>query len=266
MGLWTTQSRAPGVAELTWSIEDRWWLDPQAPPALADYLASAFAEGVHRVEAQVPTDDRELRHALQRAGMRPEGVSRGRLHDADGTPSDALRLARLADDPALGTREAFLGMLNATLPTKRVIAQGLIRNHTGDILMCELTYKREWDLPGGVVDPSESPAGALSREIKEELGVQVSVGALLAVDWLPPYRQWDDALLLVFDLGFHPDLPERARLQPNEIAAVRWCGVRDIDAHAAPYVVRLLTTIVAADPPADVTAYLEDGIAVHGTG
>ncbi len=266
---WSLQPSGPGVAELTWTLDDPWWLDAQAPRALAEFLTQGYADGLHRVEAQVPRADRQLRQALQRAGLRPEGVARGRQLNGSGEPVDVLRLARLANDPLPGTRQAFLSMLNATLPTKRVIAQGLIRNEHDDVLMCQLTYKQEWDLPGGVVDPHESPAGALAREISEELGVEVHAGALLAIDWLPPYRQWDDAVLLVFDLGVHPDLPERARLQPTEIAGLHWCDTAEIQQRAAPYVARLLTqlrsTVSTGHPgeSSDATggpAYLEDGV------
>ncbi len=266
---WSLQPSGPGVAELTWTLDDPWWLDAQAPAALAEFLTLGYADGLHRVEAQVPRDDRELRHTLQRAGLRPEGVARGRELNGSGEPVDVLRLARLADDPLPGTRQAFLAMLNATLPTKRVIAQGLIRNERNDVLMCQLTYKQEWDLPGGVVDPHESPAGALAREISEELGVEVHAGALLAIDWLPPYRQWDDAVLLVFDLGVHPDLPGRARLQPTEIAGLHWCDTAQIQQRAAPYVARLLTQLrstvgnearAESSVGLDGPAYLEDGV------
>src|ERR671913_421227 len=70
-----------------------------------------------------------------------------------------------------------IAILNSRLPKKRTIAQGLLRNPLGKVLLCELSYKREWDLPGGVVDPGESPAACVEREIQEELGLEVAADA-----------------------------------------------------------------------------------------
>ena len=96
-----------------------------------------------------------------------------------------------------------ISILNARLPKKRTIGQGVLRNPAGEVLLCELSYKKEWDLPGGVVDPGESPATCVEREVEEELGIHVTAGRLLAVNWLPPWRGWDDAMLYLFDLGVH---------------------------------------------------------------
>jgi 8-oxo-dGTP pyrophosphatase MutT (NUDIX family) len=158
-------------------------------------------------------------------------------------------------------RAAFIARLNATLPTKRVIAQGLIRDGAGRVLLCELTYKLEWDLPGGVVDPGESPATTLAREVREELGLEVEAGPLLSVNWLPPYRQWDDALLLVFDLGVRPDVTDHLVLQPREIRAVHWVGREELERYAAPYVVRHVGALLdATEGHAPLPLDLEDGV------
>jgi 8-oxo-dGTP diphosphatase len=36
-----------------------------------------------------------------------------------------------------------------------------------------------WELPGGKVEPGEQPQAALHREIREELGVEIELGALV---------------------------------------------------------------------------------------
>lgn len=157
-----------------------------------------------------------------------------------------------ADDAA---RRNFIETLNARLPTKRVIAQGMLRNENDEILLCQLTYKKEWDLPGGVVDPGESPATCVEREVREELGLELRAGRLLAVNWLPPYRGWDDATLFLFDLGvFDGDL-DPARFLHREIKGAHWVSPADVGKHIAPYAVRLVEAAMVAEH----TAYLEDG-------
>jgi 8-oxo-dGTP diphosphatase len=56
------------------------------------------------------------------------------------------------------------------------VAAALVRD--GRVLLCHRSAKREWypnvwDLPGGHIEPTESPAGALARELHEELGITV---------------------------------------------------------------------------------------------
>lgn len=148
-----------------------------------------------------------------------------------------------------------IAILNARLPKKRTIAQGVLRNPAGEVLLCELSYKKEWDLPGGVVDPGESPATCVEREVQEELGIEVAAGRLLAVNWLPPWRGWEDALLYLFDLGTH----ETGELDPSrflrrEIADAHWVTTAEAAGHVAPYTHRMLE--VAGDAPHPL--YLEN--------
>ncbi len=172
----------------------------------------------------------------------------------------------MADDagrPDLSTdagRRAAIRILNSRLPKTRTIAQGLLRNEVGEILLCQLTYKAEWDLPGGVVDPHESPAGCVVREIEEELGVDVHVQRLLAVNWLPPWRGWDDAMLFLFDLGVAPSgLLDGASLLPREIKSAHWRSLAEAAPRLAPYTARMLEVIQGLDHP----AYLENSELRH---
>ncbi|RNI25536.1 NUDIX hydrolase [Flexivirga caeni] len=186
--------------------------------------------------------------------MRVEGVLRGYR---DGV--DAVVLGRLSTDPGPGTRDAFTAWLNSSLPTKRAIAQALVRDESGRVLLCELVYKQPWDLPGGVVDPAESPAHAVIRELREELGVTARIRSLAAVSWLPAWRGWDDATLFVFDVTVPAEQLGAIRLQPREIRAVHWCDTTDLAAHAADYTVRVAEQTIAALDAGAVPVYLEDG-------
>ena len=94
--------------------------------------------------------------------------------------SDRIVYARLADDTPLEDPKGFRSLLNSFLPRKRAISQMLIRSTDDRVLLCQLTYKRDFDLPGGVVEVSESPQLAVAREVEEELGLKVEAGRAAA--------------------------------------------------------------------------------------
>ena len=246
-----------GDAELIWLFVPQYRAVGVVERALRLVVRWAFDElGLRRVEARVEDDDRDGVRAAMRAGLRKEGVSRAVA--VPGGRGDVMVLSALDDDAPPHTREGFIAQLNAALPTKRAIAQGVIRDAEGRVLLCELVYKQEWDLPGGVVDPLESPAQCVVREVREELGVDVEVRSLLGVNWLPPWRGWSDATVFVFDLGVaDEDLVARTTLQPREIRAVHWVGEEELEARVAPYNQRLLAFLLGHQGP---TAYLEDGL------
>jgi RimJ/RimL family protein N-acetyltransferase/ADP-ribose pyrophosphatase YjhB (NUDIX family) len=247
-----------GVGVLSWAIYAPYREKGLATRAVRLLVQFAFeALGLERVEAHVNPVNRASLRVAHRAGLRREGLMRGNTRLGE-ERHDTVVLGRLRDDPEPDTREGFIGILNSTLPTKRAIAQGVLRNPEGRVLLCELTYKGEWDLPGGVVDPTESPSECLVREVREELGLEVRPQRLLAVNWLPPWRGWTDATVFVFDLGTADhDLPARAALQPREIRALHWVDEEELEERVAPYNQRLLAFLATHAGP---TAYLEDGL------
>ncbi len=218
-----------------------------ASRALRIAVEYAFEQlGWVRIEARVPDDDTLGLRAASIAGLRREGIAR-----SAGVEPDQVLLGRVVEDPPAFSRDGFVAILNAGLPRKRVIGQGLLRDRDGRFLLCELTYKREWDLPGGVVEVGESPALGLVRELQEELGVTFTIESLVTMNWLPPWNNWDDACLFVFDLGVvDADVVEEMVLQRTEIAGVHWCDLETVRAKATLATIELLEALTDATLPA----------------
>ena len=234
-----------GVARLEWSGE----VDVDE---LRREVATALA-GHSRVEALVAVDDTTGHRAATWAGLHREGVRRGL--GPDGEPRDQHVFARLVTDAPVTEPGGFRSLLNSFLPRKRAISQMLVRDTEGRLLLCQLTYKRDWDLPGGVVEVGESPRIAVQREVEEELGLTIEPGELVLTDWLPPWSGWDDAVCLVFDGGTHPaSLLDPMVKQEREIRDARFCTLEEVDALAADFTARRVRAAVGGDE-----AYTESG-------
>ena len=65
-------------------------------------------------------------------------------------------------------------------PKHIVAVAGLVTDAGGRVLMLR-SPRRDWEFPGGQVEEGESLTDALRREVLEETGVTVSVGALVGV-------------------------------------------------------------------------------------
>jgi 8-oxo-dGTP pyrophosphatase MutT (NUDIX family) len=63
----------------------------------------------------------------------------------------------------------------------------LIRDDAGRVLLVRHVEGR-WQLPGGAIDPDESPAEAARRECLEEASVEVELGRIAGVFGGPEYR------------------------------------------------------------------------------
>lgn len=55
-----------------------------------------------------------------------------------------------------------------------VLAQAVVRDDAGRILLAVRSDLWGWELPGGTVEPGEAPDDALRRELLEETGLEVS--------------------------------------------------------------------------------------------
>ncbi|GLZ28890.1 NUDIX hydrolase [Lentzea sp. NBRC 105346] len=148
---------------------------------------------------------------------------------------------------------------HASSSSRAVSASGaLFVDEQNRILLLEPTYKDHWEIPGGYIEPGETPSEACAREVEEELGLVMKPGRLLAVDWAPNDRD-GDKILFVFDGGLLGTEELAAiRLPGDEIASYEFVTV---DAAADRLIPRLARRVVAAmrARQAGATLYLEHG-------
>lgn len=229
-----------GIARIVWTEEltVRGW--QAAVDVVRREVAKALVEH-ERVEAKIAADDEDGHRIATWSGLRREGVQRSMR-------GDVVVYARLADDTPVDQAGGFRALLNAFLPRKRAISQMLIRDDSPEprVLLCQLTYKADWDLPGGVVEVGESPHLAVAREVTEELALELPAGPLLLTDWLPPWGGWDDALCLVFDGGSHPAaLVDDIVRQEREIRSAAFCTLAEVSERAAEFTARRVRAALA---------------------
>ena len=140
-------------------------------------------------------------------------------------------------------------------PTAQVAAAALFTDQIDRILLVKPTYTDAWNLPGGVVEPGESPSAAATREVREEIGLDVELGALMCVDYRPPVSGGrGDALRFMFHGGrLSRDQLDSIELAPAEISEWRLVQIDDLDGYLIPLVVERLRSAL------DGHLYLEEG-------
>ena len=240
----TVTTIATGVARVSWprSLQEQGFAEAVAQ--IGEVVGQALAEH-GRVEALVAPDDATGQRIATWSGLLREGVMRGG-HVEDGVHADRIVYARVVGDQPVSDPMGFRSLLNSFLPRKRAISQMLIRDPDDRVLMCRLTYKQDWDLPGGVVEVGESPRAAVSREVEEELGLSVAAGPLLLTDWLPAWGGWDDAVCLVFDGGVHAaGVVETIVREEREIRAAEFCTLEQAHERAAEFTARRIAAALS---------------------
>ncbi|MGI5283976.1 NUDIX domain-containing protein [Nonomuraea polychroma] len=140
----------------------------------------------------------------------------------------------------------------------RAAAGALFFDDSGHVMLVRPTYKSYMDIPGGYVEPGETPYETCVREVREELSIQPAIGRLLAVDWAP-LPQEGDKILFVFDGGtLDSEAITQIRFADNELSAYEFRPVDELDSLLIERLARRLKAAAAARELGK-TVYLEHG-------
>ncbi|MET8647542.1 NUDIX domain-containing protein [Streptomyces sp. NPDC057746] len=149
----------------------------------------------------------------------------------------------------------------ASLPRVLAGAAALFRDAEGHVLLVEPNYRDGWALPGGTIesDTGETPRQGARRETAEEIGLDVELGRLLAVDWVhgtarPPLVAY------LYDGGVLAEKDFKAiRLQEEELLSWRLVPQEELTAYLPGELGRRVLAALEVLAEGTGTAELENG-------
>lgn len=145
-------------------------------------------------------------------------------------------------------------------PRKPVSAAIVLTDDHGKILLLEVNYRKNWNLPGGVLEEHESPLDGVVRETQEELGIVVDRHSLslCAVDYRPAKNGFIDKLYFYFYGGaLTQQQIDAIKLQDEEIEQMRFVDLDEAKQLLSRWTYRQVVASLRGQ--GDKGLYLENG-------
>ena len=117
-------------------------------------------------------------------------------------------------------------------------AAGLVFDERGRVLVQQRAESGKWGLPSGAIDPGESPAETVRRELREEAGLDVEpvrvAGVFGGREHRITYPTGDvaESTTVVFECRV---VGGEIRARDGESSQLRWCAPGEMPELIAPY-------------------------------
>ena len=133
----------------------------------------------------------------------------------------------------------FLTVKSALAPVALGV-NALVLDQAGRVLLVRHGYQPGWQLPGGGVDPGETPAFAIRRELEEEIGLEC--GAVVLVGHYARKVLWMGHMVVLYRID-GASIDFRRNLEIREIV---WADPAAPPPDTTPATLRRLAELLGA--------------------
>lgn len=136
---------------------------------------------------------------------------------------------------------SYAKRLKEAMRGELVISAGvdaIVRNERAEILLIRRADGGTWDLPGGAVEPGETPSAAVVREVREETGLDVRLLCVAGVFGGSAFRHTypDGQRIEAFSVTFECEIVGgELRNQDGEVTEFSFVDEQQMPALTWPY-------------------------------
>jgi 8-oxo-dGTP diphosphatase len=237
-----TIERASRVGRLGYWVGQKYWGHGVASEATARLVSWAFANlEIDRMTAAVATDNPASAAVLRRIGFRQNGT--GQQHFASHSADWPIWLFEAKRDDVFGRAEAHAegaaegtaggAAKGATGKPLLLVAACALVDVDGRVLLARRPEGKKmaglWEFPGGKLNPGETPEQALIRELKEELGIDVTAACLAPFAFASHEYEGFHLLMPLFLCRRWKGIPK-----PRENQTLTWVSARRLGEYEMP--------------------------------
>ncbi len=114
------------------------------------------------------------------------------------------------------------------LPKKQIGTAIIFLNTKNELLIVKPDYKESWLVPGGSTDEDESPLNSAIREVREEIGLEITTLKLIGVYYGHSHGVFSDSLKFIFYGGILVENQiSQIILQKSELTEFKFTPIND---------------------------------------